>query len=631
MKISAWMVGISWLLVGLFGMTAATVGAAQPAAAQPVNGEALFASRCKSCHDPAVGRAPGKLELLVTARREIFNAVANGVMSPMAQGLSKEEIEAIAAYLTPLQNYAGGVDPMCARVSGSDWQSPGKDTGFSHYQNNPGLRAKDVSRLKVKWAFAMPGGGRPVVVGNWLFITNSDGKFYALNAKTGCVHWVVDDAPSRSTPSVIRSTLASSGWLTVIGVGRRVRAFDAGTGKEMWRTDVLDDVGGAYITGSPVVSGEQVFVPISSHEELLAIQPGYACCKFRGSLVALDLRTGRKQWQTFMISDPPHPTRVNAEGVQMQGPAGAAIWAAPTVDAKRGLVYVVTGNSYTDVASEGTDAVVAVEAKTGAVRWRRQVTTDDDSIIGCVGPQHVANCPVKAGPDLDFGASALLFEHAGKQILIAAQKSGVVYGIAPDTGEVLWKTRVSEGSSAGGTEWGIAADRDSIFVPVSDLGQLSAAENGFPSPPGKPGLFSLAPFTGKVLWNVPAPVATCHYADKRSQGLSKVVLNSVNDKPCMRAQSAAPGVMPGVVFSGTLDGWFRAYDAASGKILWALSTLEQDYDTVNGIHGQPGGGIDGMGPAIADGMVYVMSGYNGVSTAGGKGMNVLLALSVNGE
>jgi polyvinyl alcohol dehydrogenase (cytochrome) len=100
---------------------------------------------------------------------------------------------------------------------------------------------------------------------------------------------------------------------------------------------------------------------------------------------------------------------------------------------------------------------------------------------------------------------------------------------------------------------------------------------------------------------------------------------------CVRAQSAAPGIMPGVVFSGTLDGWLRAYDAATGKIIWAFSTTAQTYDTVNSVAGQPGGGIDGMGPTIAGGMVYTMSGFNGAARTGGNGINVLLAFSVDGR
>jgi polyvinyl alcohol dehydrogenase (cytochrome) len=610
---------------------------AQPAS--PANGETIFNARCKSCHEPAVERAPGRTELSFRPRADIVTALTTGVMAPMASGLSRPEIESVAAFLTPNQSAGpAGTDKMCTvngpiRASASDWPTLGLDENSTRYQPNPRLKASDVPRLKVKWAFSMTGGGQPIVVGDWLFITNRGGKFYALDAKSGCVHWAVEDAASRTTPMVIRSSISPSGWATFIGVGKRVvRAFDAQSGKEIWHSEPLENHIASNITGTPVVSGDQVFVPISSGEEVVAMQPKYSCCTFRGSVAALDLKTGQKQWQTFMITEPLAPTHVNANGVQMQGPAGAPVWASPTVDAKRGLIYVVTGDSYTDAPTDGDDAIVALEMKTGKVRWRNQVTTNDNFIVGCSGPGKPANCPSPTGPDFDFGATPILFKRGSQQVLVAGQKSGLVYGVDPDSGRTLWKTAVGAGSPLGGVEWGIGADSKYVFVPNSDVGEIfnefaKAAGAPLPAPdidvPGKPGLSALDPFTGKIVWNTPAPASPCHYAGDRSKDFTKGA--------CVRAQSAAPAVMPGIVFSGTLDGWFRAYDAASGKIVWEFSTTAQTYDTVNGNATQPGGSIDGMGPAIAGGMVYTMSGFNGAARTGGNGVNVLLAFSVDGK
>ncbi len=619
-------------------LSPAALTLAQQAATQAANGEEVFNARCKSCHDPAVERAPGRLQLAFRPRPDIITSLTSGVMAPMAQGLSRAEIEAVALYLAPgQQSGPAGTDTMCAtngpiQASAFDWPSLGLDENSSRFQPNPGFRAADVSRLKVKWAFSMAGGSLPTVIGDWLFVTNRGGKFYALDAKTGCVHWALEDAASRTTPMVIRSSMSPSGWVTFVGVGKRVvRAVDAQTGKEIWHSESLESHPAAGITGTPVVSGNQIFVPITSGEEPAAMQPGYACCTFRGSLVALNLKTGEKQWQTYMITEPLRPTRKNANGVQMQGPAGAPIWASPTVDAKRGLVYVVTGDSYTDVNTDGDDAIVALEMSTGKVRWKNQVTANDNFIMGCSGPAKGANCPTPVGPDFDFGAAPILFKHGSKQVLVAGQKSGIVYGIDPGNGRTLWKTAVGAGSALGGVEWGIAADTSYVFVPVSDIGELfsemgiaagSSAPPTYPHP-GKPGLSALDPFTGKIIWNTPAPAAPCHYAGDRSKDFTKGA--------CVRAQSAAPSAMPGIVFSGTLDGWFRAYDASSGKIVWEFSTTAQTYDTVNGVAAQPGGGIDGMGPAIAGGMVYTMSGFNGAARTGSNGINVLLAFSVDGK
>ena len=359
---------------------------------------------------------------------------------------------------------------------------------------------------------------------------------------------------------------------------------------------------------------------------------GFACCTFRGSLASLDLKTGKLLWKTSMIDEPTRVVREKGGGLKVSGPAGAAIWAAPSLDLKRGLVYVVTGDSYTDVDTIGPDAVVALDIKTGAIRWRRQVTERDNFVMGCGPTSQSGNCPTPMGPDYDFGATPILMTlKGGKQVLVAGQKSGIVYGINPDSGALIWKTPVGNGSALGGVEWGIGADDTQVYVPISDLGLIFAeGRNLTPEaqaifgpgkvPSAKPGLYALDPATGKILWSAPAPKAPCVYAADKGKPSN-----------CIRSQSAAPAIIPGLVFEGAFDGWFRAYDAKTGKIVWEDSTTSRTYDTLNGIKGQPGGGIDGMGPTIARGMVYVMSGNNGAARVGSNGVNVLLAYSVDGK
>lgn len=638
----------SWIAAGATAVVA-TVAAGWMAWAQPPapSGEQVFNTRCKMCHEPPVERAPNRSTLAAMPTRQILDALTTGNMVPMSAGLTDADKQAVAGFLTgtttaarpsPFANAPRGTDKFCdshppIRESGSDWTSVGVDDSSTRFQRKPGLTTADVPRLKLKWAYSMSGGGMPTVIGDWLFITNRAGKFYALDARTGCAHWAID-VVSRTTPMIVKSAISPSGWLTLVGERTKiVRALDAQSGKEIWKSDVLEThpVGG--ITGTPIVSGGQVFVPLTSGEEGAARQATYPCCSFRGSLVALDLATGKTQWKTYMISEPLRPLRKNSAGTQMQGPAGAAIWSAPTVDAKRGLVYVTTGDSYTEAETKGADAVVALEMKTGRIRWLNQVTENDNFITGCSGPTPGANCPAPLGPDHDFGASPILFKlKGGKDVLLSGQKSGAVYGMDPATGKTLWTTRVGTGSTLGGIEWGMAADDTRLYVTNSDIGGLFDAHRaklGQPTTgieklgPPKPGLTALDPATGRVIWHTPAPEAPCKYAGDRSRDRAPGA--------CMRAQSAAPSVMPGVVFSGTVDGWFRAYDAATGKVLWADSTTARAYDTVNAVKGQPGGSIDGMGPAIAGGMVFTMSGFNGAANTGGNGVNVLLAYSVDGK
>jgi polyvinyl alcohol dehydrogenase (cytochrome) len=614
-----------------------------PTAMAAPDGGAIFNQRCKSCHEPAIEHAPSRATIAAYPRANVIAILTDGEMAPMAKGLSKDEIAAVAAYLTPTASAAAGgdgrrrrgmvapvgVDKMCEvnspiHTGPSDWSRLGQDVGSSRYQPNPGLTAAEVPRLKVKWAFTMSGGSAPTIVGDWLFITNRSGKFYALDAKTGCVHWVVSSLGSRSQPMIVNSTISPSGWATFIGSGHFVHALDAQTGKEIWKSEALETHPASSVGGALVVSGDRVFVPFSSGEEAAAMQKTYACCSFRGSVVALDIKTGKQLWKTYTINEPMQSLGPNPAGVERHGPAGGALWSAPTADARRGVIYIGTGDSYTDAPTKGDDAVMALDMKTGKIRWSTQVTEHDNFIMGCENPARQGpNCNSPQGPDYDFGATPILFTDAhGKQVLLAGQKSGIAYGFNPDTGKMLWKTQVGAGSALGGIEWGIAADKHLLFAPVSDIIGL-LGELGGAAPTARPGITAINPFTGKIVWSDPAPKAACHYAGDRSGDLSQGA--------CIRAQSAAPAAMPGVVFSGTMDGWFRAYDAKTGQVIWAFSTTAQTYDTVNAIKDQPGGSIDGLGPAISGGMVYTMSGFNGAANTGGNGNNVLLAFSVDGK
>ena len=647
-SLRTWLAGLSLAGVSALAGSAQAQPAAPPTAAPPTaaqSGQAIYESRCKACHDGGSPRAPSRADLAQRPAADIVQALTSGIMVPMAQGLSDADKQAVAAFLTAAPSPAAQAsgrsngtempqiavkgpsapDPKCAsnppiQAGPGDWASMGVDEASTRFQRHPGLNPADVPKLKVKWSFAMTGGGQPAVVGNWLWVTNRSGKFYALDARTGCVHWSVDDLVSRTTPMVIRSSIAPSGWLTVVSESDRVvRAFDAQTGTQIWKSAELETHPISVLTGSPVIVGDRLIVPISSIEEAAAMSKSYSCCTFRGAVAALDLKTGKLLWKTAMIDGPIKTIRGKDGGGKVQGPAGAAVWAAPSVDRKRGLAYVVTGDSYTDVDTSGTDAIVALDLKTGAMKWRRQVTEKDNFVMGCGPTSQSGNCPTPMGPDYDFGATPVLMTlPGGKQVLVAGQKSGIVYGLNPDTGALVWKTIVGMGSALGGVEWGIGADDSRVYVPISDLVYLF---NPSPTAPkGKAGLYALDPATGAVTWSAPAPVAPCVYASDKGK-----------PSRCARAMPAAPAVIPGIVFQAALDGWVRAYNAKTGKVVWEDSTTSRTYDTLNGIKGQPGGGIDGMGPTIANGMVYITSGNNGAARIGSNGVNVLLAYSIDGK
>jgi polyvinyl alcohol dehydrogenase (cytochrome) len=419
---------------------------------------------------------------------------------------------------------------------------------------------------------------------------------YSLDAATGCTYWAYK--AGAGVRSAIQIAKAKNGrYVAFFGDMRAyAHAVDAETGTLLWKNQ-LDDHPVARITGSPVFHEGRLYVPVASVEEGSARAPKYECCKFRGSMVALDAETGKQIWKSFTVTDPPKPTKKSKVGTQMYGPAGAAIWSAPTIDTKRKLVYAATGDSYTEVDINTSDAIVAFDMETGSLKWVSQVTPKDNFIVGCPASP---NCPEELGPDYDFGSAPILRNvGGGKQLLIAGQKSGVVWGLDPDQrGKVVWQTKVGAGSALGGVEWGHAADSENTYVAISDV----VVRNG-----ALPGISALKLTTGETVWNTPAPKVTC-----------------TGGGNCSPAQSAAVSVIPGAVFSGAVNGHFRAYSTKTGEILWDFDTA-QSFETVNKVSAK-GGAINGAGPAIANGMVFTNSGYGGFGGAPG---NVLLAFSVD--
>jgi polyvinyl alcohol dehydrogenase (cytochrome) len=582
-------------------------------------GETVFKTACARCHEPAVGRAPSHQQLASFAPDKLVAALTSGVMKPMAASLSEADMRAVATYLTdrqPVGSSAAAADPpACAKpatftMHGSGWNGWSIDPRNWRFQPNPGLSASDVPRLDVKWAFSYVGGkyGQPTVVGGRLFLTSMSGAVYSLDAKTGCMFWRFNEsAPSRTTVSVGPAPgIAPSGYAAYFGdLSANVYAVDAATGVLLWKTRV-DPHPRSVLTGAPTLFKDRLYVPVSSWEEAVASAAHYSCCTFRGSVVALDAATGQIAWTAFAIEQAPTPTRQNSAGTQMYGPAGAAVWSAPTIDAKRNRMYFATGNSYTDAAEGGSDAVIAVDLASGTIIWRRQFIQGDNDLSGCRHGTKLVNCPTTLGHDYDFGASPVLMTlGTGRDVLLAGQKSGAVFAIEPDTGNVLWRTQVGVGGFLGGVEWGMASDGARLYVANADV---VTAENG------RPGLFALDPTTGKDLWYQPSPRVGCHW----QSGI-----------PCFDAQSAAPSAVPGVIFAGTTDGHERAYASADGNVLWDFDTVGRTYRTINGVSDQTGGPIDVSSGTIADGMLFLTSGYHGI--AGGGTDNVLLAFSVDGR
>ena len=582
-------------------------------AADPAGG-ALYQKRCSACHEAQQTRAPSRETLSKMTPEAIFNSLVSGLMAHQAAGLDVTERQTIAEFLTgkPVTLEAKVEDPKAGAcpagvalppdlLAGPHWNGWGVDIENTRFQ--PGALArldpKQVTQLKLKWAFGFPGASaaraQPAVAGGRLFLGSQQGVVYSLDAATGCIHWSYQPSKSLVRTAISVGRRKDGRWAAYFGDSlAQILAVDAATGEPLWKTR-LEEHPAARVTGAPLLHAGRLWVPVSSHEEVRGGDPKYECCTFRGSVVALDAENGERLWKSYSIPEPAAPTRKNKTGTQLWGPSGAAIWSSPTLDLKRGAIYVATGNAYSD--PEGSsDAILAFDMDTGKRLWSRQMTEQDWFTINCRAGD---SCPDPPGPDFDFGASPLLRQlKDGRRILVAAQKSGMVYGLDPDeNGKIVWGTRVGKGSALGGVQFGPASDGEIVYVANSDVLSGKPEEAG--------GLFALRLGSGEKVWHTPAPKLAC-----------------TGGRGCSGAQSAAVTAIAGVVFSGAIDGHIRAYSAADGKILWDFNTVEE-FATVNRVKGK-GGSLDGPGPVVVNGMLYVNSGYGAFRGLPG---NVLLAFS----
>lgn len=595
--------------------------------AQSETGESMYKQSCAQCHDKGLNRAPQRDLFKSLSPEQVLSAMETGPMISMGMRWPSEGRRAIAEYVTGKKfGTTPSLDPspkaMCAAggdikspVTGPAWTGWGTNTSNTRFQDASaaGLTAAELPRLKLKWAFGYAGelsaNAQPTYAAGHVFVGSPSGRIYALNASNGCVSWFINVGSQVRSAITVAPVTASTGQTTAAFFGDAkgtAWAVDATNGKTIWKTKV-DEFPVARMTGSPVLYEGRLYVPVASGEEAAGSVPTYECCKFRGSLVALDAATGKQIWKTYTIDQPAKPTAKNKVGTQLYGPSGAPIWSSPAIDTKLGRIYVTTGDNYSEPSSPNSDAFMALDLKTGKILWTRQMTANDAYTSACRLPDRT-NCPSVNGPDFDFGASPILVTlKNGKRALIAGQKSGMFHALDPDrNGAVLWQVRVGKGGTMGGVQWGSATDGNNVYVAVSDIKRImldySNSTDADPSQGG--GMFGLRVDNGERMW----------YHDPIGCG---------DRKRCSPAQSAAVTAIPGAAFSGSMDGHIRAYSTKDGKILWDYDT-ERTFKTVNGVEGR-GGSLDGPGPIVAGGMLFLNSGY---TAAGGAPGNVLLAFSI---
>ena len=572
------------------------------AAGEADTGAHLYNVHCANCHDGSTSKAPHTDFLKMMAGDAIFKSMTEGVMRLQAAALNEQQMTSIAEHLVGPFSKTGEVSsaPMCSgELAEFDFDKPPAFTGWGLDDQNTraipddvaSLTEKEVKALKPLWVFAFPKAQRvrsqPGFAGGSLFVGSQDGTVYSLNARTGCIRWTF------RARSEVRTGIVTTGWekgdqsarprLYFGDLNGRVYANDAITGENLWVTKV-EDHPNVTVTASPILAGDKLIVPVSSLEVVSAANPDYACCTFRGSVMALDIADGSVLWKSFVIPEVSSKTGVTSKGTDILSPSGAPVWNTPAVDIEKGRVYFGSGENYSSPADGNSDAIIAISLETGKRIWLYQATANDAWNVACMLEER-SNCPEEDGPDLDFGASVMLVSTESGPRVVAGQKSGVAWGMDPDEGTVHWKNKLGRGGIQAGIHFGMAALGSSLYIPISDFDDDKPHQE-----PARPGIFALDASDGRILWFTPHE-DQCGEREHCDPGLSQPVT----------ATSAA-------IFGGAMDGMLRAYAPATGEVIWEFDT-DTEFTGLGGdkAHGGSFGGA--AGPMVYDGYLYVSSGY----------------------
>lgn len=601
----------------LFGETVANTPGTAPAQEKFPEGAQIYREHCAACHDTGAGRAPARVIISYMTPDAILAALTSGAMQAQGSALSQHQKVEVAQHISGqafgAKQAALPQPPPCTpghalfdRKQVPAFAGAGLDIAATHSvgTRQAGIDKANLGKLRLKWAFGFPQANRarsqPALGGGAIFVGSHGGKVYALDRETGCIRWTFDAG------SEVRTGIVLSPWqaddATAVPLAYfgdwtgNAYAVEAFTGKLVWKMRA-DAHPAAVITASPALYGNTLYIAVSSLEEAAAATPGYLCCSFRGSVLALDARTGKEKWRTWLV-DEPKPQA----GGKFLGPSGVPVWSGIAIDPKRGNLIVATGDNYTHPVTDLSDAIVALDLETGTVKWHFQATQGDAWNVDCVTPDP-DNCPADAGPDYDFGAIPILATGAdGRDYVLAGQKSGAAWAVDAVTGKLIWKRQVGRGGMAGGVHFGIAEDSGRVYVAISDMPDF--VKRPFPAAPG---IHALDLATGTTLWDAPAPDKVC------------------DGRPlCIPGNSGAITVTPELVLGGGDDGYLRILDAATGKQLWQFDTV-QDFTTVNGVPAKGGAMSGGAAPIVDHGQLIMSSGYGFVSKMPG---NVLMVFEV---
>src|SRR5262245_4688392 len=429
----------------------------------------------------------------------------------------------------------------------NDWSMFNHDPAGSRYnQAEHLLSPATVGDLGIRWTYPTDGpvAGTPAVVNDRVYTADTTGVVYALN-RDGQLLWrtTLDVGPTIGTVKVNASALVTNRTVVIGDQSGRVHGLDVDTGAVKWTT-IPNPHPFAAIWGSATMVGKYVAIGTSSNEWIVpAIVPGYAPT-FRGSLALLNPETGAIIWQTFTISD----------ADSAAGASGATVWCTPTYDKASNTLFVGTSNNYSQPTTTTSDAIFAIDATDGHVKWVNQRTHDDEW-------NYSYGDSSQAHPDFDIADSPQVYKINGRTVVSFGQKSGFFHVLDAATGdEINDPIQLAPSGTVGGLFVDSAYAKGVVYANGTDW----PAPLFGTDPPNKGILSAVAADGSHELWRFETP---------GSPNISGVA------------------VANGVVYFQSLFGEFYALNADNGAMLTHLTT----------------GGLS-SGPAISRGQIYLGTG-----------------------
>ncbi|KAG8366311.1 hypothetical protein BUALT_Bualt17G0066200 [Buddleja alternifolia] len=444
-----------------------------------------------------------------------------------------------------------------------------------------------LMRLRWKFLAGFDITATPAVADGAVYFPSWNGNIYAVNAVNGNLIWKQDIGQLTGIPpsgrygnaTVSRATPVVAGDLLIVGIygPGYVIALRRATGQLVWST-LVDPGPLSVITQSGTVYRREFYVGVSSLEELL---PAGQCCVFRGSLVKMDLRTGRILWQTYTLPD---------NGGNLGGYSGAAIWgSSPPIDIIRGLVYAGTGNLYLAPADvlecqarqnnqttppSGLDqcfgpdvhfnSLMAFDISTGRIVWAKQLGGYDVFYFACLVPNN-PDCPPGPNLDADFGEAPMLLRIVSngrlRDVVVAVQKSGFAWALDRGNGDIVWFTKAGPGSLEGGGVWGAATDGTRVYTNIVNGDNLPFTLKPSNRTTTAGGWVAMDANTGRIIWTTANP------SNETAHGPVTIV--------------------NGVLFVGSVapSGPVYAMDARTGAIIWSFDTGATVYGGASASYG----------------------------------------------